>query len=105
MKQTVTLYTFREAFRLHGRQDNFSYQGLEALFNFLEQIEEGSGVEMELDVIALCCDFSECDLDDINYQYSEDGEPWETLQEAVEFLQEQTTVIQVDDETVIVQAY
>ena len=106
MKQTVNLYAFREAFRIMNRQKNFSYRGLEALFDFLEEIEDGSGEEMELDVIALCCDFAEHDLEGINYEYSYDnGETWETLEEAIEWLQERTTVIPVDDETVIVQVY
>ena len=60
MKQTVNLYDFRNAFRTI-RPDNFSYAGLEVLFDFLEECENDTGEEYDLDVIALCCDFSEID--------------------------------------------
>jgi hypothetical protein len=59
MKNTVTLSSFRDSFQAKGRQDQFSFIGLEALFNFLEEIEADTGEEVTLDVIALCCDFSE----------------------------------------------
>jgi hypothetical protein len=58
MITTVNLYDFREAFRTHYA-NNFSYDGLAALFDYLEQLEEDLGEPMELDVIALCCDYTE----------------------------------------------
>jgi len=59
MKQMINLYEFRKAFMDYGREDNFSYDGLEVLFNYLQDYEELTGVEVELDVIAICCDFTE----------------------------------------------
>jgi hypothetical protein len=59
MKITVTLPSFRQAFQDAGRGDHFSWEGLEVLFNFLEEQEEDTGTEMELDVSALCWDFAE----------------------------------------------
>jgi hypothetical protein len=56
MKQTVNKYQFAEAFKTAGRGDQFSYKGLDALFDWLEEEDDGG---YELDVIALCCDFSE----------------------------------------------
>jgi len=58
MKQTVNVYQFRDAFR-SIRPDNFSYEGLAVLFDYLEELGDDIGEEMELDVIAICCDFSE----------------------------------------------
>jgi hypothetical protein len=59
MKTTVTKYDFREAFRTL-RPDNFSYEGLGELFDYIEELEEDAGMkEIELDVIAFCVDFSE----------------------------------------------
>lgn len=58
MKTTVNLYEFRQAFQ-NIRPNNFSYEGLEVLFDYLEECENDLGEEYELDVIALCCDFSE----------------------------------------------
>lgn len=65
MKITVTIHDFRKEFSL-VRPDNFSYEGLEVLFDYLEQYEiDTGGEELELDVIALCCDFSEEHYSDI----------------------------------------
>lgn len=72
MKTTVDLYSFRDAFRQMGRQDNFSHEGLRVLFDTLEEYEESTGQEQELDVIALCCDFSEDTWKDIADNYSID---------------------------------
>jgi len=47
MYQTVNFYQFVQAFRDAGREDQFSYEALEELFNYLDDIE-GYG----LDVIA-----------------------------------------------------
>ena len=59
MKRTINKWEFRDAFRDMGRKDQFSYNGLAALFEHLEGYEEDTGEEIELDVIALCCDYSE----------------------------------------------
>ena len=61
MKRTINKWEFRDAFRDMGRKDQFSYNGLGALFERLEGYEEDTGEEIELDVIALCCDYSEYD--------------------------------------------
>lgn len=69
MKQTINLYQFRDAFHRMDRADAFSYEGLEVLFNGLEEFEEDTNEEMELDVIALCCDFSEMTISEIIDSY------------------------------------
>ena len=63
MKQTLTKDTFRFLFN-QIRPDNFSYEGLGELFDYLEQCDECSDSEMEFDPIAICCDFSQCSLDE-----------------------------------------
>lgn len=59
MKITISVHDFRESFARCGRQEQFSYDGLGLLFDHLEQLEGDTGQEMELDVIAICCDFAE----------------------------------------------
>ena len=54
MKQTVNFGDFSDAFCDMDRMENFSPEGLQALFNYIEGYEEDTGVETELDVIALC---------------------------------------------------
>lgn len=58
MKQTIGFYEFSQAFEAI-RPSNFSHEGLSTLFDYLEQFEADTGEELELDVIAICCDFSE----------------------------------------------
>jgi len=98
MKQSVNLYTFRRAFETL-RPDNFSYAGQAALFDYLEEYEESTGEELELDVIALCCDFSEYEnLEAFQKAYSKDYETIEDIEQA-------TTVIRIDDDSFIVQDF
>jgi len=58
MKQTVTENMFIDSFT-GGYKDNFSYEGKKALFEWLEQYEDDCDTELELDPIALCCEFTE----------------------------------------------
>lgn len=58
---------FQDAFHNMDRKDNFSYNGLRTLYDYLEQLEEDTGETIELDVIALCCEYSEIDEDDKEY--------------------------------------
>lgn len=72
MKTTVTEHDFIQAFNDIGRADQFSREGLAVLFEYLEQYEEETGEEIELDVVALCCDFYEGSYSDIARDYSID---------------------------------
>ena len=72
MKTTISLHDFRNAFERMDRKSHFSYDGLSLLFDYLEEIEMGSGVEEELDVIALCCDFAEASHMEIAKNYGID---------------------------------
>ena len=69
MKTTVSVYDFRDAFQ-KCRPDNFSYEGLTVLFDYLEEYEDSTGEELELDVIGICCDFSEDTWQSIAENYS-----------------------------------
>jgi hypothetical protein len=68
MKQTINLFDFRRAFQDHDL-DNFTYEGLNLLFEHLEGFERDTGEEFELDVIALCCEFSEMSLSELLESY------------------------------------
>lgn len=67
MKQSVSFYMFEDAFKRADRFDNFSYEARRALFDYLEELEQDLGEEIELDVIALCCEYQEIDCDDSEY--------------------------------------
>ena len=70
MKTTISVYDFRDAFHKAGRGEQFSYEGLQILFQYLEEVEESCGEEFELDVIGLYCDFAESDWQTIASDYS-----------------------------------
>jgi hypothetical protein len=91
MKSTINLYQFRDSFERMNRKDQFSYEGLEVLFNGLEEFEEDTGEEMELDVIALCCEFSEMTEKEIAESYNVNLE--ESSKDMEDWLSNQTWVL------------
>ena len=98
MKQSINMYDFERAFKNFER-DNFSYDGLKALFEYLEDYEEDTGEEVELDVIALCCDYMEYDsLNEYNNDYG-------TKYSEIDAIQDDTTLIKIDDNSFIIQQY
>lgn len=95
MKQTVYRDDFINAF-MQVRPDNFSREGLDALFDYLEQLEEDSGTEYDLDVIAICCGYSEyANMDEFRANY---GDAYQTIDD----VENKTVVIRVDDDRFIV---
>jgi len=105
MKSTVSLYDFRRAFE-QCRPDNFSHEGLEVLFDYLEELESDTGEELELDVIALCCDYSEDSFEDVAANYSIDLSNHEEieaqLQAVIDYLQENTQYCGVTSDNKVV---
>tara|TARA_R100001082_G_scaffold82236_1_gene49083 strand:+ start:12781 stop:13113 length:333 start_codon:yes stop_codon:yes gene_type:complete len=70
MKQTVSEHDFIDGFRIYNRENNFSYEGRQALFEYFEQLEEDIGEEFEYDPIAICCGYTEYeDEDEIREAY------------------------------------
>lgn len=95
--QTVNIYEFREAFRRMDRQDQFSYEGLEVLFDYLEEYSDCTGENVELDIVALCCEYYESSIDEIidNYRLDvsdADGNEEEIKAIVEEYLQDNTSV-------------
>lgn len=61
--------SFCDAFRDMDRNENFSYEGKRVLFDYLEALSEDTGADIELDVIALCCEYYENDIETIIQDY------------------------------------
>jgi hypothetical protein len=108
MKQTVNLYDFRRAFETM-RPDNFSYEGVGVLFESFEQLADDTGTEVELDVIGICCEFSESTIDEVADNYDidvtdqDDDEKSDTV---TDYLQENTFVAgQVSNGSIVYQAF
>lgn len=59
MKETVTQTMFIDAFREANRENNFTYYGRIALYEYLTGVEEDCDIEIEFDVIGICCEYTE----------------------------------------------
>ena len=98
------VHQFREAFRLAGRGDQFSYEGLEVLFDYLDNLSEDIGEPIELDVVALCCDYYESSIEELIDNYNIDAsevdedDPDSIIEVVREYLEDNTSVCgQVSD--------
>ena len=117
MKMTLSTYQIADALK-NDTCARWSYNGSLALAEYLEELEEGTGEEMELDVCAIRCDFSEyasaleaaedygwsreASILDGNDNIRPDEEVEEENNErALEWLQDRTSVIQFDDGVII----
>ena len=96
MKTTINRYQFERAFADADRKENFSYEGLKALFEYFEQYEESTGEEIELDVIAICCEYAEDTFEQIAATYEVDltGVDEADIPQAImDFLCDNTSVV------------
>lgn len=91
MKQTIKFYDFEYAFA-KLRPNNFSYKGLEVLWEYFEEYEQSTDTEIELDVIAICCDFTQSTIQEALEVYGLND---------IEELDEQTIVIPVNENEII----
>lgn len=113
IRNTVTESDFHGAFHDMNRADSFSYDARSALYNYLWDLSEDTGEDVEMDVIALCGEFTEyesavecleeyapgdvgCGDDDCErangHGNGEECEDCETL--AMDYLRDRTTVIE-----------
>ena len=100
MKQTINFHAFVAAFTRLEHGEQFSYSTLKALFEYLEDTFNGN---YDLDVVALRCEWSEyCDVVDINMDY---GQDFEGINEAKEWLEDYTVVLEVGSGTLVIQAF
>jgi hypothetical protein len=99
MKTTVTKSEFIHAFDKMNRSNNFSYEGRAVLYDFLTELEEETGQEQELDVIAFCVDFTEySSLEEFQQDHGEEYESFEDIQN-------ETMFIPIDGESFIIQQF
>ena len=94
--ETVNEHDFRQAFIDYNRGEQFTYDALTALFEWLEGLAEDTDTPYELDVIALCCEFTEyADLAEVQANYR--GTELNTIDD----LQDHTTVIEFNGGIII----
>ena len=99
MKKTVYEDGFVRAFDDMNRSDNFSVKARRALYNYIITMEEDAcGDEYELDVIEICCTYSEYDSLEA---LQEDYPNIKTMDDA----EERTSVVIWEDDCIVIQSY
>ena len=77
MKETVNEYRFIDGFRECNREDNFSREGREAMYEYFTDMEHGE-FEIEYDPIDICCVYTEYDnITEFNDAYGKDYEDFD----------------------------
>ena len=84
MYKLISRYEFITAFRVMGRNNQFSYEALNVLYDYYEEIEpHNNGLGIELDVIAFCCEWTQYkSIEEYNEAYETDYKSYEELVEA-----------------------
>jgi len=95
----VSKSEFRDSFVKMGRDNQFSYKGLNALYDYIEEYYQEADKPYELDVIELCCEYTEYNnLEEFNKDYNRE---YKNIDDVVD----DTIVIKVDSERFIIQNF
>ena len=96
--QEINKYQFVDEFN-KIRPDNFSNEGLKALYDWIDEYYQESFEPYKLDVIAICCDFTEYDsLKQFNEEYNRDYN-------SIDDIVDDTILIRIDSERFIIQNF
>ena len=104
MHQTISQWDFVRAFTEMNRESNFSEEGRIALFEFLEEVNPDS----ELDVISICCEFTEyANVEDLKADYSHllEDEEFEDDDEVLDLFRDDTLLIELSNGGIIIQQF
>ena len=98
MYRTINEYAFERAFKEMDR-DYYSYDGYQALYEFLDEICSSDDKGYELDVIGICCDFTEYkNLKEFQDEY---GDEYKSLED----IENNTTLLRLDNGGFIIQVF
>lgn len=106
MKQTLSVNQAAHIL-LQDSYANWSYNGAIALCEYLEQLEEDCDIEIEFDVVALRCDYSEySSIEDVFSEYADPSDLADNEEEfdedaALEYLRDRTEVIEFSEGIII----
>ncbi len=96
MKKTINFYEFQKAFE-QLRPNDFTPEGLVTLWEYFEDYEQCTGEDIELDVIAISCEYIEYkNLKEFHNDYNKQDFP------NTDVLMDFTTVIHIDDKSFII---
>ena len=87
MIQRINSNDLIRAFEDYGRSNQFTEEALETLFEYYEEIDE----DTELDVIAICCEWAEYEsLEELHENY---GDEDESPEDCLERIEQETTIL------------
>ena len=99
--QTLTKSAFIDAFKQSSRKDQFSYEALGAIFDYLEEYSDSTGENVEFDIVGICCDWSEMSWQEIAQYYDVDlsqcTDDDERIGEVGDFLNRNTQYCELSD--------
>lgn len=98
--QNIDESSFVSAFDEWNRSENFSVCARRALFAYLDELSDDTGEDIQLDVIALCCEWAEYPT---AIEAAEEYGKTEPEEIALEWLRNRTTVIEHDAGILMVQ--
>lgn len=98
------------------RGHNFGYNGWNAIGEYLDQLSDDMGEDVEIDIIGICCDYSMSEsvsdwwkeygvYSDIDAEEWEEMDEEEKLEAVSDYLQENTSVITCEENLIIWQAF
>jgi hypothetical protein len=96
MQHTINFNDFIDAFKRFDRYDGYGYEALKVIYNYLEEYEQETGADIELDVIAICCDYNAEHYTDIASNYSIDLaglDDDEAKQAVIEYIQDNSSYL------------
>jgi hypothetical protein len=86
MIQTIWFSQFCDAFHSINRSEHYSYKAKKAIFNHLEEYEDSIGEQTELNIIEICCEYTE-------YPSLEELQKYHSNIESFDDLESETTVL------------
>lgn len=99
MYKEINFSDFCDEFKGGQYENQFTYEGKRALFDYLEEYEENTGERIELDIVAICCDYTEYE------NFKELQKDYEGIRN-MEELEENTTVIKIaGSDSLIIQQF
>lgn len=86
--------------------NQFTYEGANAVQDYYEQLSEDLGEDIEFDPIAWCCEWAEYNsITEAMNDYKQDGDDELSKAEMLAWFEDKTTVIELDNGHVLVQEF
>ena len=104
MITSIAFHEFVQAFQDYDRGNQFTQSGFTGLWTMLTDYEDETGEPIELDVIGLCCEYTEYgDAIECAKEYTD--EQFEDESEALDWLDQRTQVMLLFNGGVIIQNF